>query len=581
MNRFLITTALPETWAYNKPILFLGEWCKLYSKKHIWEDFDSVTVDYHWDDRTKVYSDYKYLNQLYERILPVLAERLNALHHKDYPLRYWRILVGPWLIFFIQILFDRFTQIKKAEQDFSIGGTVISSAPATEFVPADMNEFSSFFISDSWNHFLYSFIIRNGTSLPFSELRTHPDRFQSSRESKPRRFVLNLIDSVVSAFRRNKEIIFFEFDLSPRDFVLLLTKHGMYAKKGSLQPLSLNSKNVKLREWSLENSYSTDFEKCLLELIPLQIPQIYVEGYAEADAASSLTKLPAAPKLILTSYVFYNELFKFWMAKKIIGGTKLIISQHGGGYGIGKWFVNEEHEVKIADHFFSWGWDKSSNKVIPIGMFKPNPCKERKDFNQPRLLLVLISLPRYSYKLFSEIISTQWLSYFQDQCNFVSSLSPEIRRILTVKAYPYDYGWDDKQRLKDKLSDVNFAGPNESIQQQMVSSRIIISTYNSTTFLETLTKNVPTIIFWDPHYWELRDEAIPYFEKLKSVGIFHDTPESAAMQITRVWNDVGSWWNGRELQEIILLFTKKFCFRPENPSNVLAKRIKEIAKLSV
>jgi hypothetical protein len=34
----LVTTALEETWPDdNQPVLFLGEWCRLYSKKPLWE----------------------------------------------------------------------------------------------------------------------------------------------------------------------------------------------------------------------------------------------------------------------------------------------------------------------------------------------------------------------------------------------------------------------------------------------------------------------------------------------------------------------------------------------------------------
>ena len=37
VNRLLVTTALEETWDTKKPMLFLGEWCKLYNRKKYWE----------------------------------------------------------------------------------------------------------------------------------------------------------------------------------------------------------------------------------------------------------------------------------------------------------------------------------------------------------------------------------------------------------------------------------------------------------------------------------------------------------------------------------------------------------------
>ena len=55
--------------------------------------------------------------------------------------------------------------------------------------------------------------------------------------------------------------------------------------------------------------------------------------------------------------------------------------------------------------------------------------------------------------------------------------------------------------------------------------------------------NVPTIMYWNPLHWELRPSAIPYFEDLKRVSIFHETPESAAQHIAAIWDDIDSWWN--------------------------------------
>ena len=68
-KRFLITTALEVTWVEDQPILFLGEWCRLYSRKQRWSKMNALVQAYHWDDREKLFSDYIYLNSLYERLL--------------------------------------------------------------------------------------------------------------------------------------------------------------------------------------------------------------------------------------------------------------------------------------------------------------------------------------------------------------------------------------------------------------------------------------------------------------------------------------------------------------------------------
>ena len=40
--RYLITTADESTWKFDRPVIFLGEWCRIYDRRHIWEDMDAI-----------------------------------------------------------------------------------------------------------------------------------------------------------------------------------------------------------------------------------------------------------------------------------------------------------------------------------------------------------------------------------------------------------------------------------------------------------------------------------------------------------------------------------------------------------
>jgi putative transferase (TIGR04331 family) len=91
-------------------------------------------------------------------------------------------------------------------------------------------------------------------------------------------------------------------------------------------------------------------------------------------------------------------------------------------------------------------------------------------------------------------------------------------------------------------------------------SRIFIATYNSTTYLETLAWNIPTIAFWNPDNWDLRENVRDDFELLKKVKILHDTPESAAEHLTDIWNDIPKWWNSKEVQEAVLKFCNQWSY---------------------
>ena len=162
MSKYLVTTALEETWPdKNKEILFLGEWCKLYDRRNIWSKLTHKVAPYHWDDRDKLYKDYIYLDQLYETLLEEFTNGLNNFHNIDKSKRYWEILIGYWLGWFIHIIFDRWSMLKYVIDRYKNLSCKISHFESNKIIHKDSKEFCNEVIHDDWNQYLYSFIIMN------------------------------------------------------------------------------------------------------------------------------------------------------------------------------------------------------------------------------------------------------------------------------------------------------------------------------------------------------------------------------------------------------------------------------------
>ena len=170
---FLATTATEEFWDTSRKILFLGEWCKIYNRRHIWSKLDSETVPYHWSDRQKLYADYKYIDEIYEKYLKSLAETLNSIHNVDRSLRYWHIVAGWWLRYFIEVLYDRYRSICSAADSYPIDSTwIISDTYNHHFIPENFTDFSDFVPQDTYNLFLYSGIVEQLENISFESLAT-------------------------------------------------------------------------------------------------------------------------------------------------------------------------------------------------------------------------------------------------------------------------------------------------------------------------------------------------------------------------------------------------------------------------
>jgi len=580
---FLVTTADESTWpSEGSAILFLGEWCRLYKRKEVWEKLDAELVPYHWDDRNKLNEDYLYLSKLHETLLIELSQKLNEIHAVNYSERYWRILVGPWLGYFTQILFDRWSSIKQVLSQYDFSATLIFQGHEEDLVPNDMNSFMEFFQDDSWNHYIYSLFLKNSSGLNCIKKErksTHAGSLDLSNPSAREVIKIkfrNFISGILKLFQKNNDAFLINTYLSIEDGLKLNFRLSQFPQlRERCLPENIKT-DLNQRKWVLPGKNNLEFESCLRTIIPQQLPKIYLEGYSTLIIQTELMNWPQRPKFIFTSNNHYfDDIFKAWTAHKVEMGSPLLIGQHGGYYGIGKWSFTEEHEIAISDAFLSWGWsDENKPKVKPVGILKKMLPLNINHGIQPHLLLVNNINPIQSYHLYSCTISRQWLDYLNDQFRFVNSLTETLRNALIVRLHPQDLRWAPYCRWKDQFPAIQIDQGNADIMASIRISRIYVSTYNATTFLESLAMDVPTVIFWNPVHWELRNSAIPYFEELKRIGVFHETPESAAVHIDRVWNDVNVWWYRKDVREVLSCFKKTYCNIPMSLTQEIEETLK-------
>ena len=171
-------------------------------------------------------------------------------------------------------------------------------------------------------------------------------------------------------------------------------------------------------------------------------------------------------------------------------------------------------------------------------------------------------------------ISSQWLSYFNNQTDFIKNLDKSVTKETTVRLYRHDYKWDQIGRWKEMFPNLNYDKGVSNIEKLYHETKIYVATYNATTFLETFRLNIPTVIFWDPNYWENRDSVKMLFSELKRVKVFHDTPESAAKHINEIWNNVEGWWGSSEVKEVINKFNNSVNKQNKNLISDLKKILK-------
>ena len=70
--------------------------------------------------------------------------------------------------------------------------------------------------------------------------------------------------------------------------------------------------------------------------------------------------------------------------------------------------------------------------------------------------------------------------------------------------------------------------------------------------------------FWNPDHYEIRPEAIEYFDILKEAGILHFDPVKASHKVNAIYEDVDTWWASSDLQKVRTKFCERFASQSVN-----------------
>lgn len=262
------------------------------------------------------------------------------------------------------------------------------------------------------------------------------------------------------------------------------------------------------------------------------------------------------PERITCSHLDYNEAFRHWVAWCVEYGSQLHIVQHGGGFGSMKVHGLEDHYLSICDVFYSWGW--SGPKVQPgPSWWLQRQAKRIKTNPSGYIYWVLNAVPKEPYREMSFPQGEQFREYLDDQFTLAGLLSPQLRRQIVLRLYPEDYGWKIREQWQSRFPDIRIEKPGMPITKGLSGSKLAIVTTNTTTLLECLAANHPTVAFLNPKHWELRESAKPYFRLLREeAGILAGTPSETVDALRRArWPN---WWRDRPIQSQREEFCREF-----------------------
>jgi putative transferase (TIGR04331 family) len=590
IGRHLITTADERTWKFDQPVIFLGEWCKPYERQHIWQKMNAIVAEpYGLDLKSKIQDNLE-CRRIEKILLTELTKILNDTHQTAYSERFWKILFGHWLRTYIETGLNRIKTIEYCIGKYEISGSTFIELSKAKLIPKNFESMFTLLESDSWNSTFDLQILRLIKDLNFkidvdSSQLENLKHIESNLEKKsgiepPKKRIFNYIKLSLKHFKKNNDALIINTYLPRFEEIKLNLRLGQLPKFWESESVKINcDENLELRDKLSLKSICVINDKYLSILSSMLFnffPTCYLEGFHKLKVVANEIGFPKYPKFILTSNSYHSdEVFKYWSAVKAEEGVKYIIGQHGSNFGTHR-FINPSVEEEICDTFLTWGWGNNSLNYKKTFIFK---IVNKKLSTNPKGGLLLNQNPMDFRRNTWDSVS-QHLKYFEDQKIFISNLSELIRRNTTIRLH----GLYKTQKFREDLRWLEFDSKLKlnyyqgSFFSLLAKSRLVVHSYDSTGFLETLALNVPTMAFWQNGFDHLVPEAKPYYQELVEIGILHLTPKSISEKINNEWADIELWWNKSEVQKIRNKFCEQYARQIEKPiqelSNLLTKNIK-------
>ncbi len=574
-NKILITTNLKDTWGSAREAVFTGEWCINYKDDIPYKKY-YIEKDI-FRSRDKLYDDYLYLDNFYQKYIISFSEALNKYHNTNYSNKFWKIYLGIWLRNFLELSYAHYKIIKNLIELKKPDYSIIRKFETNHFFIKNYKVYIQCMPTDSWRHYLQSEILANlKNKINIENIYPEDDKiyFEYSK-NKIKKNIINEGFKKIYSKLFHKKITNSEY-LIKKTYLSTKDENILNFKLNSFPPFVDSSLDFKCKKFSRENfkvfhKSNNEFEEIINKIILKFIPSTYLENFEELNSILSKIPMPAKPRVIFSVHLLNDEILSLYSALKIEKyKTKFVYGQHGGVYGQYKFSTQEDHELELSEKYITWGWEKYK-KNIAFGFIKEN--YNYKNFNQNQILIIL----RQNKIFYQRLNSGVWVSHY-DYMDFLINFFNKIKekdflKDVLVRLHARRYAqFDEREILNDQIKNLKIDDGSTSIKKLINKSNLVINTYISSGYLELAANNIPNILFTQSYKDILSDESIKIFDELKINNMYFDDAEELREFLSKNHLSIQKWWFSDNIQNC----RKKLC---NNFAKIKANKINSLTKI--
>ena len=388
----LVVSKNKNTWSRNDKLLFAGPWC--YPKKDDNNEslilYEEGTENYH----TKVDKQWEKIFEYKNKLFPLICSVINDYRKVNNTERYYRIIIGHWFDYAIEILYHKILLATKLKEIYNYKSFSYLFSENYTIAPFSESEFMDAHFDDRWNQALFGIILEKikFSDLQIRKLTDHEisDFAIPKRKSNSIKDIVNKINYLFGEFSSNNDALIINSYLpffEELKLKLFLKQIPIITRKVSFDREFSYNHNLRVEVTDKLLSKVNTGDKILntiLHLVFLIFPIIFLEGFNDIRGFVNKLNWPKNPKFIFTSNNFFaDNVFKLWAAQKTKKNIKFFIGQHGPYWlqinSINNQVYSSCEEI-TADKLICNGFENSNNKIpgifFPISKPKQIPFKK-------------------------------------------------------------------------------------------------------------------------------------------------------------------------------------------------------------
>jgi putative transferase (TIGR04331 family) len=529
-------------------------------------------------------------DKLFYEILHCIKDEFNTVFEKNFDLKFYEIIIGPWLRLFTYQFVHKFKTVLNAVNDYTLEECKIYDTKDLLFLLDKTESLFSASNDNAWNAGIYSYILENiKTKIKFKkiffkgEILFNSKSKNNKKTSKIKNFLKFISTYLSDKIPNYSKALIYRTGFGGHGFYyekkleILLQQIPRYYKLDfkydiSDYNLELRSK-FDFKKFKKKKSNDLNHENEFIEIYNLilgilwkSIPIIFVEDFIYMINFSQKLNFPKNPNIILTSFAHETiEPFKFYLALQKFKNRKLkyFIYQHGSAF-ITSIDSSFGHVFKTADTFITWGKkkDPTFKNIITHANFK---LLDKRYFKKNKSDKILILMRSSGSNLTPYDFYTEKVDKINLMIEFLKKIDKKFKSKIVIRAHPsakkvfkkYDdfFNFDNFKFQLDYGKTPYFKAINDT--------RLIIFGYDSSGILETIIANKPFVGLWPNLLEHLNDFAKEDYISLKQANIIFDNSQDLINHINKVWDNIDDWWFNKDTQKVIKKFSNSYSLKPD------------------